>query len=168
MFDTSGAGDTALAALGLALGAGEALPAAVELALIAASVAVEKAGTATAGPDEILEAELAAHRAPIEAKIVTVAGMAREAERWRRRGLRVGFTNGCFDILHPGHIAYLAQARAWCDRLIVGVNSDASVRGLKGARTTRQQPRGARARSCRPFVCRPGNGVRRRDAQGSD
>ncbi len=132
VFDTSGAGDTALAALGLALGAGATLPAAVELALIAASVAVEKAGTATAGPDEILEAELAAHRAPLEAKIVTAAGMAREAERWRRRGLKVGFTNGCFDILHPGHIAYLAQARMWCDRLIVGVNSDSSVRVLKG------------------------------------
>jgi D-beta-D-heptose 7-phosphate kinase/D-beta-D-heptose 1-phosphate adenosyltransferase len=51
---------------------------------------------------------------------------------WRAKGLRVGFTNGCFDILHKGHVAYLAQARAWCDRLIVGVNSDASVRALKG------------------------------------
>jgi len=132
VFDTSGAGDTALAALGLALAARANLAAAVELSLIASSVAVEKAGTATAKPDEILESELAAHRAPIEAKIVTLAGMAKQAEQWRRRGLRVGFTNGCFDILHPGHIAYLAQARAWCDRLIVGVNSDASVRALKG------------------------------------
>ena len=58
--------------------------------------------------------------------------MAREAARWRERGLKVGFTNGCFDILHRGHIAYLAQARAWCDRLIVGLNTDRSVRALKG------------------------------------
>ena len=58
--------------------------------------------------------------------------MGREAERWRERGLKVGFTNGCFDILHRGHIAYLAQAREWCDRLIVGLNTDRSVRALKG------------------------------------
>ena len=58
--------------------------------------------------------------------------MAREAARWRERGLKVGFTNGCFDILHRGHITYLAQAREWCDRLIVGLNSDRSVRELKG------------------------------------
>jgi D-beta-D-heptose 7-phosphate kinase/D-beta-D-heptose 1-phosphate adenosyltransferase len=58
--------------------------------------------------------------------------MQRAVERWRERGLTVGFTNGCFDILHPGHIAYLAQARSWCDRLIVGLNSDASVRRAKG------------------------------------
>ena len=58
--------------------------------------------------------------------------MAREVARWRERGLKVGFTNGCFDILHRGHVAYLAQARAWCDRLIVGLNTDRSVRALKG------------------------------------
>ena len=52
--------------------------------------------------------------------------------RWRAKGLRVGFTNGCFDILHRGHVAYLAQARSWCDRLVVGLNSDASIRRLKG------------------------------------
>jgi D-beta-D-heptose 7-phosphate kinase/D-beta-D-heptose 1-phosphate adenosyltransferase len=53
-------------------------------------------------------------------------------ERWRRRGWRVGFTNGCFDLLHPGHVHLLAQARGWCDRLVVGLNSDASVKRLKG------------------------------------
>ena len=51
--------------------------------------------------------------------------MVEEVARWRAKGLKVGFTNGCFDILHKGHVAYLAQARTWCDRLIVGVNSDA-------------------------------------------
>ncbi len=132
VFDTAGAGDTALAALGLALAAGAATPEAIELALLACGVVVEKAGVATASPDELIEAELAAHRAPLEAKIASPVRMAAEAARWRERGLRVGFTNGCFDILHPGHIAYLAQARSWCDRLIVGLNTDRSVRAAKG------------------------------------
>jgi D-beta-D-heptose 7-phosphate kinase/D-beta-D-heptose 1-phosphate adenosyltransferase len=132
VFDTAGAGDTALATLGLALASGAALDEAVELALLASSVVVEKAGVTAVSPDELLEAEVAAHRAPTEAKIVTADGMVRAVERWRERGLKVGFTNGCFDILHPGHVAYLSQARSWCDRLIVGVNSDASVRRAKG------------------------------------
>ncbi|HEY5289383.1 MAG TPA: D-glycero-beta-D-manno-heptose 1-phosphate adenylyltransferase [Caulobacteraceae bacterium] len=132
VFDTAGAGDTALAALGLALAAGAAVDEAVELALLASSVVVEKAGVATVTADELLEAELAAHREPSEAKIVTAEGVVRAVARWRERGLRIGFTNGCFDILHPGHVAYLSQARSWCDRLVVGVNSDASVRRAKG------------------------------------
>jgi D-beta-D-heptose 7-phosphate kinase/D-beta-D-heptose 1-phosphate adenosyltransferase len=132
VFDTAGAGDTALAALGLALATGAGLDEAVELALLASGVVVEKAGVASVSPDELLEAELAAHREPTEAKIVTVEGMQRAIGRWRERGLKVGFTNGCFDILHPGHVAYLTQARSWCDRLVVGLNSDASVRRAKG------------------------------------
>ena len=132
VFDTAGAGDTALAALGLALAAGAALDEAVEIALLASSIVVEKAGVASVTADEMLEAELAAHRAPTEAKIVTTEGLLRQIGLWRERGLRVGFTNGCFDILHPGHVAYLTQARSWCDRLIVAVNSDDSVRRTKG------------------------------------
>jgi D-beta-D-heptose 7-phosphate kinase/D-beta-D-heptose 1-phosphate adenosyltransferase len=132
VFDTAGAGDTALAGLGLALASGASLAEAVELALLASSVVVEKAGVAAVSPDELLEAEVAAHRAPTEAKIVTTGGLVRAVGRWRERGLKIGFTNGCFDILHPGHVAYLSQARSWCDRLIVGVNSDASVRRAKG------------------------------------
>jgi len=132
VFDTAGAGDTALATLGLALAANAPLDEAVELALLASSMVVEKAGVATVSPDELLEAELAAHREPTEAKIVTREGLLRAVQRWRARGLKVGFTNGCFDILHPGHVSYLTQARSWCDRLIVGVNSDASVRRSKG------------------------------------
>jgi D-beta-D-heptose 7-phosphate kinase/D-beta-D-heptose 1-phosphate adenosyltransferase len=80
----------------------------------------------------MIEAEIIERVAPAEAKIGTPERMRREAERWRERGLKVGFTNGCFDILHRGHIAYLAQAREWCDRLIVGLNTDRSVRALKG------------------------------------
>lgn len=132
VFDTAGAGDTALAALGLALGSGASLDEAAELALIASRVAVQRAGVAIVSADEVLEAELAAQLAPGEAKIVTTEGMVRAVARWRAAGLRIGFTNGCFDILHPGHVAYLNQARSWCDRLIVGLNTDASVRGAKG------------------------------------
>jgi D-beta-D-heptose 7-phosphate kinase/D-beta-D-heptose 1-phosphate adenosyltransferase len=132
VFDTMGAGDTALAGLGLGLAVGAPPADAIDLALLAAGVAIQKAGTATASADEVIEAEILERFAPAEAKIATPDRMAREATRWRERGLKVGFTNGCFDILHRGHIAYLAQAREWCDRLIVGLNTDRSVRALKG------------------------------------
>ena len=132
VFDVSGAGDTAIAALGVGIAAGGPLEDAIAFALLASGVAVGKVGTATVSPDELVEAALAAHMAAAEAKIATQGRMVEEVARWRARGLRVGFTNGCFDILHRGHVAYLAQARAWCDRLIVGVNSDRSVRALKG------------------------------------
>ncbi|MBI1408029.1 MAG: D-glycero-beta-D-manno-heptose 1-phosphate adenylyltransferase [Caulobacter sp.] len=132
VFDVSGAGDTALAALGLALAAGQSIDDAVTFALLASGVVVGKAGTATATPRELVEAEIAAHLAPAEAKLASPAQMAAQAAAWRKKGLKVGFTNGCFDILHKGHVAYLAQARGWCDRLIVAVNSDSSVRALKG------------------------------------
>jgi D-beta-D-heptose 7-phosphate kinase/D-beta-D-heptose 1-phosphate adenosyltransferase len=132
VFDASGAGDTALAALGLAMAARAPVDQAIGLALLASGVAVQKPGTAVVSPAELIEAELSAHRAPVEAKIVTSAGLAGQVARWRAQGLKVGFTNGCFDILHRGHVAYLTQARAWCDRLVVGLNSDRSVRALKG------------------------------------
>ncbi len=132
VFDTSGAGDTALAALGAALAGGAGLEETVDFAMLASGVVVQKAGTATASPDEMIEAEIIERVAPAEAKIAVPERMRREAERWRERGLKVGFTNGCFDILHRGHIVYLAQAREWCDRLIVGLNTDRSVRALKG------------------------------------
>jgi len=132
VYDTSGAGDTVLAALGAALASASDLNEAIELALLAASVVVQKAGTATASPDELIEAEVAEHQAPAEAKIATPERMVREIARWREQGLKIGFTNGCFDILHRGHVAYLTQARAWCDRLVVGLNSDRSVTALKG------------------------------------
>jgi D-beta-D-heptose 7-phosphate kinase/D-beta-D-heptose 1-phosphate adenosyltransferase len=132
VFDVSGAGDTGLAALGLALAAKAPLAEAAEFAVLASGVAVTKVGTAVVTPAEMIDAELAAHWGPAEAKIVTLEQAAAESGRWRAQGLKVGFTNGCFDILHRGHVAYLAQARRWCDRLVVGLNSDDSVRALKG------------------------------------
>ena len=132
VFDVSGAGDTGLAALGLALAAQADLEEAVAFAVLASGVAVTKVGTAVVTPAELIDAELSAHLGPAEAKVATLERAAAEAERWRAQGLKVGFTNGCFDILHRGHVAYLTQARAWCDRLIVGLNSDGSVKALKG------------------------------------
>jgi D-beta-D-heptose 7-phosphate kinase/D-beta-D-heptose 1-phosphate adenosyltransferase len=132
VFDASGAGDTTIAALGLALAAKVDIEDAIQFAMLASGVAVGKAGTAVVSPEELIEASLTAHMAPAEAKVVTPQRMIDEVARWRAKGLRVGFTNGCFDILHRGHVTYLAQARTWCDRLIVGVNSDRSVRALKG------------------------------------
>ncbi|OYU70207.1 MAG: D-glycero-beta-D-manno-heptose 1-phosphate adenylyltransferase [Alphaproteobacteria bacterium PA2] len=132
VFDASGAGDTTIAALGLALAAKATMEDAITFAMLASGVAVGKVGTATVTPDEMIEASLSAHMASAEVKIATPQRMAEEVARWRARGQRVGFTNGCFDILHRGHVAYLNQARTWCDRLIVGLNSDRSVKALKG------------------------------------
>jgi len=132
VFDVSGAGDTGLAALGLALGAGASLERAVELAILASGVVVGKSGTAVVTPTELIEAEMSQHASLAHAKVTPVDDLAGQVEAWRRQGLKVGFTNGCFDILHRGHVAYLAQARSWCDRLIVALNTDASVTRLKG------------------------------------
>ncbi len=132
VFDVSGAGDTAIAALGLALAASAALDAATAFALLASGVVVGKVGTAVVTPGELIEAEMAQHLTALEAKILPLDGVLHCVARWRAQGLSIGFTNGCFDILHRGHVSYLASARQACDRLIVGLNTDASVRALKG------------------------------------
>ncbi|MBX9614726.1 MAG: D-glycero-beta-D-manno-heptose 1-phosphate adenylyltransferase [Caulobacteraceae bacterium] len=132
VFDVSGAGDTGLAALGLALGAGASLEQAVQLAILASGVVVGKSGTAVVTPAELIEAEVSQHAGAALAKVTALDDLVAEVEAWRRQGLKIGFTNGCFDILHRGHVAYLAQARSWCDRLVVALNTDASVRRLKG------------------------------------
>jgi D-beta-D-heptose 7-phosphate kinase / D-beta-D-heptose 1-phosphate adenosyltransferase len=130
--DVSGAGDTLVAAFALALAAGAALADAARLANEAAGLAVARHGTAA-----VTRAELAAalHQGEVLAlddKIVDEeAGLARIAA-WRAAGLSIGFTNGCFDLIHPGHVRLLARARAACDRLVVALNTDASVRRLKG------------------------------------
>jgi D-beta-D-heptose 7-phosphate kinase/D-beta-D-heptose 1-phosphate adenosyltransferase len=132
VFDVSGAGDTGLAALGLALGAGRPLEEAVQFAILASGVVVGKAGTAVVTPADLIEAEMSQHALAATGKVTPLDDLAAEVEGWRRQGLKVGFTNGCFDILHRGHVAYLAQARSWCDRLVVALNTDASVARLKG------------------------------------
>jgi D-beta-D-heptose 7-phosphate kinase/D-beta-D-heptose 1-phosphate adenosyltransferase len=132
VFDVSGAGDTALAALGVALGAGADLTEAVELALLASGVVVSKVGAAVVTPAELMDAEVSQRLTPMESKIAPLDAVLACVARWRRSGLKIGFTNGCFDILHRGHVAYLADARKACDRLIVAVNTDRSVSALKG------------------------------------
>ncbi len=130
VFDVSGAGDTVMATLALGLAAGLSMLDAAHLANIAAGVVVAKAGTATCSADELLIA-LTAGRESYH-KILPLKIAALLAENWRQRGLTVGFTNGCFDLLHPGHISSIESAKQHCDKLIVGVNSDASVQKLKG------------------------------------
>ncbi|RJQ52082.1 MAG: D-glycero-beta-D-manno-heptose 1-phosphate adenylyltransferase [Actinobacteria bacterium] len=122
----NGAGDTFVSALTLALAAGGCVPAAAELASIAASVAVRKEGTALCSAKELRESFWAAD------KYLDVESLAEKLELARRQGKRIVFTNGCFDILHQGHIAYLSRAKALGDLLVVGLNSDDSVRRLKG------------------------------------
>ncbi|HZR76143.1 D-glycero-beta-D-manno-heptose-7-phosphate kinase [Bradyrhizobium sp.] len=131
--DVSGAGDTVVAVLAVARGAGAEWEDALRLASAAAAVAVAKKGTATVTPAELRRQILPHAFLAAEEKIVA-HGKELEARlaEWRRQDLRVGFTNGCFDILHPGHVKVLTAARAACDRLIVGLNSDASVKRLKG------------------------------------
>ena len=125
VFDVSGAGDTVVAALALGLAAGHPAETAARLANAAAGVAVSKLGTAQVTTGELAEA--------LADGAVPAAGDAEALlARWRGQGLRVGFTNGCFDLLHPGHLSLLRFARSVCDRLVVGLNSDASVRRLKG------------------------------------
>ncbi len=132
VFDVSGAGDTVLATLALALGAGAPLDEAAMIANVAAGIVVGKSGTAVVRADELLRVLRTSELASTHDKIMSLDRIAKRAADWRAAGLSVGFTNGCFDLLHPGHIALLAQARAHCDRLIVGLNTDASVRKLKG------------------------------------
>jgi len=134
VFDVSGAGDTVAAALALMLAAGHGLPMAAELANRAAGLVVAKPGTATVTTAELAsELTEAVTRRESARIVVDAVGAARRAERWRDAGLRVGLTNGCFDLIHPGHVTLLDKARATCDRLIVALNTDASVRRLKGA-----------------------------------
>jgi D-beta-D-heptose 7-phosphate kinase/D-beta-D-heptose 1-phosphate adenosyltransferase len=131
VYDVSGAGDTAVAALAAALGAGRGIVDAARLANIAAGIVVGKVGTAVVYASE-LAASLGAVEAGRSDKLAPRPRALDIVERWRRQGLRIGFTNGCFDLLHPGHVALIEQAKGACDRLVVGLNSDASAARLKG------------------------------------
>jgi D-beta-D-heptose 7-phosphate kinase/D-beta-D-heptose 1-phosphate adenosyltransferase len=131
--DVSGAGDTVAAVLAVTLAAGTDWDTSLRCATAAAAVAVSKPGTATVSLAELRRKILPHASLAAEEKIASnAADLDAHLAEWRRQGLRVGFTNGCFDILHPGHVRVITQARAACDRLIVGLNSDASVRRLKG------------------------------------
>jgi D-beta-D-heptose 7-phosphate kinase/D-beta-D-heptose 1-phosphate adenosyltransferase len=132
VFDVSGAGDTVLATLALALGAGAPLQEAAALANAAAGIVVGKSGTAVVRADELLRVLRTAELQSTQDKVMSLDQLLERVAGWRAGGLSVGFTNGCFDLLHPGHVSLLSQARAQCDRLVVGLNTDGSVRKLKG------------------------------------
>jgi len=132
VFDVSGAGDTVVAALAAALAVGAPLAESAALANVAAGIVVGKVGTAVALPEDMVAQLHHQDLTQAEAKVLSRGQVVDRAAAWRRRGLKVGFTNGCFDLLHPGHVSLLAQARGQCDRLVVGLNSDASVQRLKG------------------------------------
>jgi D-beta-D-heptose 7-phosphate kinase/D-beta-D-heptose 1-phosphate adenosyltransferase len=138
VYDITGAGDMVLAVLGMALAGGADYDPAIRLANIAGGLEVEKIGVATVTRDEILrdllrsrQADLAGQPPGLE-KLLSREALCREVESRRRLGQRVAFTNGCFDVLHAGHVQYLQEARAQADLLVVGLNSDAGVRALKG------------------------------------
>ena len=131
--DVSGAGDTVAAVMAVLLAMQAPFDAAVRAANAAAAVVVGKRGTSTVSVAELRHRILPAASLAPEDKIVFDWSMLDERlGEWRRHGLRIGFTNGCFDLLHRGHVKLLAEARAACDRLVVGLNSDASTARLKG------------------------------------
>ncbi len=142
VYDVSGAGDTVTAVLAAGVAARLDLKLAVRLASIAAGIVVGKVGTAVAR-----EADLLAVLSPPGGtlrKVVSRQAALEQVARWRHQGYRVGFTNGCFDLLHPGYVHLLEAARDACDRLVVGLNDDAGTHRLKGA-TRPAQPEAVRA-----------------------
>jgi D-beta-D-heptose 7-phosphate kinase/D-beta-D-heptose 1-phosphate adenosyltransferase len=132
VYDVTGAGDTVAAVLAAALGSGASLLDAMELANVAAGIVVGKAGTAVVEPHELIHEVRNRSAIGTSDKVLQRDEAVELARNWRSKGLAVGFTNGCFDLLHPGHLRLLETARASCDRLLVGLNGDHSVKRLKG------------------------------------
>jgi D-beta-D-heptose 7-phosphate kinase/D-beta-D-heptose 1-phosphate adenosyltransferase len=131
VFDVTGAGDTVISVLAAALAAGEQLPAATALANLAAGIVVGKLGTASVSVPELRRTAQYGQDAGFGE--MNAEQLQTAVEDARSHGERIVMTNGCFDILHAGHVAYLAEARRLGDRLIVAVNDDDSVKRLKGA-----------------------------------
>ncbi len=132
VYDVTGAGDTVLATLGYVRASGGSIDEAVRIANAAAAVVVAKLGSATATWEEIISYEKALHESTTEYRIKSHKELKKRVEELKEDGKKIVFTNGCFDILHLGHIQYLQKASTFGDILIVGVNSDASVKRLKG------------------------------------
>jgi D-beta-D-heptose 7-phosphate kinase/D-beta-D-heptose 1-phosphate adenosyltransferase len=132
VFDVTGAGDTVIASLSFALSCGLSIDEAAPFANHAAAVVVGKIGSATVTLDEIETYESSLHQSSSDAHIKSQSEIVAITQRLKHEGKRVVFTNGCFDILHVGHVKYLQEAKSYGDVLIVGLNSDSSVRELKG------------------------------------
>lgn len=132
VFDVSGAGDTALACLAAGIGAGLPVEEAMVLANFGAGIAVGRLGTAQVRAADLRAAVVTTELISGVHKILPLEAVMQWVGEWRRKGVTIGFTNGCFDLIHPGHVSLLELARARCGKLIVGVNTDASVKRLKG------------------------------------
>ena len=132
VFDVTGAGDTVLASLGFALACGYKIDAAVEFANLAAGVVVGKIGSAIATLNEIIEYESGLNKSTSDKHIKTLDEITSLSKELKARGKKIIFTNGCFDILHIGHVRYLETAKSYGDILILGLNSDRSVTSIKG------------------------------------
>ena len=132
VFDVSGAGDTVIATLALGASSGLEVETTVQLANIAAGIVVGKVGTVPVSRDELLRSLTPEIELQAQEKVLTLDHLKVRAAAWKSAGEKIVFTNGCFDLLHIGHVTLLEDARRAGDRLVVGINSDASVSGLKG------------------------------------
>ncbi|MBT4889708.1 MAG: D-glycero-beta-D-manno-heptose-7-phosphate kinase [Rhodospirillales bacterium] len=132
VFDVTGAGDTVVAAIATTLASGANMVDAATIANICAGIVVGKMGTAACYAADLSASIHHQSLSEAESKVLGLDQLRTRVRHWQSSGKKVGFTNGCFDLLHPGHISLLKQSRKACDCLIVGLNSDSSVRGLKG------------------------------------
>ena len=133
VFDVTGAGDTVIASITFALSCGVDIKKALYFANLAAGVVVGKIGSATATLDEIYEYESQLNKSSSSSHIKTFDEIEKLAKKLHSQGKKIVFTNGCFDILHVGHVKYLEEAKSYGDVLILGLNADSSVRKLKGS-----------------------------------
>lgn len=132
VFDVSGAGDTVVSALAASLAVNPDLLLAATFANVAAGLVVRKIGTATVTPAELKAALDLQAVTQTDTKVVATDTALQRILQWRQQGQKIGFTNGCFDLLHVGHISLLEQAKQACDRLVVALNTDQSIQNLKG------------------------------------
>jgi len=132
VYDVTGAGDTVIASIAFALGNDLGIKEAIYFANLSAGVVVGKLGSATATLDEIYEYEYSLHKSNSTSHIKTFEEIEKIASKLHNQGKKIVFTNGCFDILHIGHVKYLEEAKSYGDILILGLNADSSVRKLKG------------------------------------
>ena len=132
VFDISGAGDAVISILAASLAAGLSWTEAVELSNLGAGVAVQKVGTAPVYQEELLQVLEQEGISSTNSKILRLPDLMRQLAAWKAQGKKIVFTNGCFDLLHVGHVVYLEKAKALGDILIVGLNTDNSVTRLKG------------------------------------
>jgi D-beta-D-heptose 7-phosphate kinase/D-beta-D-heptose 1-phosphate adenosyltransferase len=132
VFDVTGAGDTVIASLGFAIASGYEIDDAVKFANLCAGIVVGKVGSATVSLDEVIAYESSLHQSNSSSHIKSLEEITRLSQVLKKEKKKIVFTNGCFDILHIGHVKYLEEAKSYGDILIIGLNSDESVKRLKG------------------------------------